>query len=330
MKKRYIFLPPLLLITVVYGILLMVPPAYTYHPFIEGDFDTFEDYYAALQKNSEENEARPANEERFINKGEKTDIAFLYVHGFTATRGEGEIVLEELANRYHANTLLLRLPGHGTNPEQHRATKYTEYLDYAIQALKMIQERGEKVVIVGSSMGGLITTYLAATYPDLVDGVILASPFYDYASPEAASLKIPGALDAFIMMNGEIRKFSKDENWESRKGPRYDDFWYRKQYVRTFQSLEDLRAYASNSNTFTSVKCPALGFYYYKDAENQDGASSVVAIKKAFELFSTPDDQKKLVQIEDGEHILLSEHVRTDKEKILNECYQFLDEHLAN
>ncbi|MEO1224073.1 MAG: hypothetical protein AAFX92_07575, partial [Pseudomonadota bacterium] len=56
---------------------------------------------------------------RLADKSENLDGVLLYIHGFGASRGEGEYVFDRVAEKYRANTYYMRLPGHGTNKEDH-------------------------------------------------------------------------------------------------------------------------------------------------------------------------------------------------------------------
>jgi hypothetical protein len=60
---------------------------------------------------------KPDNQARIIwadsSKKEKTRVAFLYLHGFSASQAEGDPVHRDLAKKYHANLYLSRLSQHG-------------------------------------------------------------------------------------------------------------------------------------------------------------------------------------------------------------------------
>src|SRR5690606_35296619 len=110
----------------------------------------------------------------------QTNYAIYYLHGYSAARAEGEMVLDSVANILMANTYYTRLPGHGIDSLDLGDIDFREMLDQAITDLRAMQLLGDKVIVVGTSMGGMVATYLAAEYPDLVNGLILVSPFYDY------------------------------------------------------------------------------------------------------------------------------------------------------
>ncbi len=152
-----------------------------YKPGPPPEFTTFDEFYKYKLAKSRELNVRPGNEEKLIRKSPgKTPIAILYIHGFGASRAEGEEVVDKIADTFSANTYYLRHPGHGTTPEDHRDRVYYDYLEEGRVALKMTRLLGDKVIVIGSSMGGLVATHLAAQYPEDVSGLVLASPFYDF------------------------------------------------------------------------------------------------------------------------------------------------------
>src|SRR5690606_3621994 len=114
--KLYVSLFGLLIL----GYSLLPGQSYEYHSDLtESQKASFDAYLQHRLEVGAEKGARPGNEERLIRYGDKTPIAFLYIHGFGASRAEGEMVMDEIAARYKANTFYLRLPGHGTDMDDH-------------------------------------------------------------------------------------------------------------------------------------------------------------------------------------------------------------------
>ena len=129
-----------LLVVIAFWVWMARAPHYEYvQNDLPADFETF---YQQKLAESAAKKARPGNEEKLIRFAPKTNIAFLYIHGFTASRAEGEYVMDSIANLYQANTYYLRLPGHGTNKEDHAATKFSDYLTTGMDALQMVQQLG--------------------------------------------------------------------------------------------------------------------------------------------------------------------------------------------
>jgi pimeloyl-ACP methyl ester carboxylesterase len=310
-------------VSIIFSIFLSLSsckPIPEYVPGANPKDSTFEEFYTRKLARSKELNVRPGNEEKWIQKSPgKTPLAILYIHGFSASRAEGEEVVDQLADLVNANTYYLRLPGHGTNAEDHRDRVYSDYLEEGREALMMTKLLGEKVVVIGTSMGGLISTYLAAKYPEDVSGLILASPFYDFEDKTSRILNFYGGIGLTHLLFGKIRDTSYN-TWKPElqklSTPEYDGYWTTKQYYEAILPLNDLRRAVSNESTYEQVKCPTLLMYYYKNELEKDRAASVEKMISSFQTFPStnqPDSKNKLVKIEEGNHILLSKHIQVDK-----------------
>lgn len=97
--------------------------------------------------------------------------AVLLVHGLGGSAGNWDIVAPTLATT--ARVLALDLPGHGRSgpvPDHTLAVHATAVTD-------LISSEGwDRVTLVGSSMGGLVSLLVASANPELVEDVILLSP----------------------------------------------------------------------------------------------------------------------------------------------------------
>ena len=312
------------------GILAYNPLNYVYHA--DGPpAATFDEFLNQKLAASKAVGARPANEERLVRfsaPGEKTKLAILYIHGFGASRGEGEAVVDVIAKEFQANTYYMRLPGHGANKEDHARTQYTDYIDAVEEAFAMMPQLGERTIIIGASTGGLLGTYLASKYPDRVYALIMASPFYEFKDPASAIFTIPGGMLVVNAAFGEIRDAGWPVEPENRKQPGYEDHWLTTQYYSALKPLAELRKYIVDDDTFGRITSPSLMLYYYKDETHQDESVDVAAMLAAFAKFGTlnggANPNNQAVAIADGNHILLSEFVRTDKTLILNSIRDFL------
>lgn len=74
----------------------------------------------------------------------KTEIAILYIHGFGASRAEGEEITDQIAHDLKANLYYVRLPGHGTNLEDHRDTNFAEIIQDCETAFLESEKLGKK------------------------------------------------------------------------------------------------------------------------------------------------------------------------------------------
>jgi len=322
MTKGRIILIALAVIIISYGISFMTKPSYKYH--LVKLPATFEEFYQSKLKISKEKKVRDQNEEllKRYSKG-KTDVAILYIHGFKASRKEGQYITDKIAKQFKANTYYMRLPGHGTNMEDHLNTKFNVYIDDVTDALLMMHKLGEKVFIIGTSTGGLLGTYLAAQYPDKVDGLILASPFYEFASPMAAVMKhypllwMYSKASSQIVDNSEVQK--QKDNWLL--------YWYKTIYTMSIWNIMELKKYIAHDGIFEKVTAPVLMFYYYKDEKNQDATAQVSAMLQAYKTFgkgSKAHPLNKKVAIKNGTHVLMCHLYKAEWDKLEAESIDFI------
>ncbi len=105
----------------------------------------------------------------------------LLLHGFTG----GPFEVEPLADYLrHAGweCIVPTLPGHGGDLSRLRGVKWGEWLDCAVmEAEKKLTEQYGGFNLVGFSMGGLISAYLANRYP--VKRLVLLSTAVVFFSP---------------------------------------------------------------------------------------------------------------------------------------------------
>lgn len=296
-------------------------PKYEYKPTpLHADFDS---YYRERIEISRNKKARPNNEERLVRYSPgKTEYSILYIHGFGASRAEGEEVTDKLAKDLKANLYYVRLPGHGTNLEDHRDTTFAEILQDSETALLESEKLGKKTILIGTSMGGLISTYLAAKYPDKVHALILASPFYDFTSPLGGIYQFSWGKEFAHLVMGKIRKSTEEQKKEPAAA-----FWYRDQYLAAVQNLSDLREYVLGTDPFSKITSPVLMFYYYKNEKEQDASASVQSMLNAFKKVNENGKASpfnKAVRIELGNHVLFSKYMKSDKDLILKEEEEFI------
>lgn len=80
----------------------------------------------------------------------------------------------ELARDFGCNLSLSHLPGHGLEADvAMRGIDAQELLDGAARALAIGRALGERLMVIGTSMGGALALELAAQRPDLVDALVL-------------------------------------------------------------------------------------------------------------------------------------------------------------
>ena len=300
---------------------------YTYRQEVTAG--TFAEYYERRHNFSRAIGVPEHMAEKLVVHNEQNDgTAILYIHGFGASRAEGEAVTDRLAESLGANLYYVRLPGHGLNAEAQAAVTFQDYIQTCEEALLMTPKLGKKVIVVGTSTGGLIATYLAAKYGDKIHAMILASPLWDFGNKTTRILNFPGGFRLASAIMGKERDARWKEDPDKRQHPDYYRYWLMKQKFAALIGLNNLRRYIMNRETVRAISIPVLCLIYYKDAKHQDDTIDIGKIRDWFpELGKTKGggSKNKLAEIADGNHVLLSEFVRTDKEKILQEMIGWLN-----
>lgn len=126
---------------------------------------------------------------------------------------------------------------------------------------------------------------------------------------------------------GEDRDAGWKEDPDQRQHPEYYRYWLRKQKLAALTGLNDLRRYIVRRENIQAIRPPVLGLIYYKDAKHLDDTIDIGKIRQLFPQLGKAQNRgakNRLVEIADGNHILLSEYVRTDKAKIMSEITGWL------
>ncbi|MDB6179681.1 alpha/beta fold hydrolase [Paracoccus sp. Z330] len=110
--------------------------------------------------------------------GQRTDLALIYVHGFSGHPSELDPVPQEVAEAVGANLYSVRLAGHGAEDEALARANVAQWWDDVAEAVAVGERLGDRIVLIGLSTGGTLAA-LAAVDEDLgrrIDAVVLLSP----------------------------------------------------------------------------------------------------------------------------------------------------------
>ncbi|WP_305041977.1 alpha/beta hydrolase [Geoalkalibacter sp.] len=110
----------------------------------------------------------------FLLGGGRTQEAVLLVHGFTGSPWEMKPLGAYLAGRGYL-VYGLRLPGHGTSPEDLAGKRLEDWLAAVLHGLRSLAAQGYQVAAVGQSTGALLLLRAALEHP--LAGLVLLSPF---------------------------------------------------------------------------------------------------------------------------------------------------------
>jgi carboxylesterase len=101
-------------------------------------------------------------------------VGCLLMHGFTAMPDEVRWLGDYLSERGHT-VLGLRFAGHATHPRDLARTRWTDWLASVEDGLAILRGTTQRTVLVGLSMGGVVTLLAAARYR-VAGAVALSTP----------------------------------------------------------------------------------------------------------------------------------------------------------
>jgi carboxylesterase len=114
--------------------------------------------------------------EPFFSRG--GPVGALLIHGFTGAPKEMRPLGEALRATGHT-VLGLRLPQHGTTPSDMFHAQASDWFQAALDGYQLLRNQCDSIFVMGLSMGGALSLWLAAHYP--VTGVVaMSTPSYPF------------------------------------------------------------------------------------------------------------------------------------------------------
>ncbi len=142
-----------------------------------------------LRQIAQEEGVSEANDLPFMLRPPGATSAALLVHGFTGTPWEMRLFGEELAIAGIAS-LAIRLPGHGTSPEDLAKKRWEDWYDAVQVGYTILRKDYSSIYGIGMSTGCLLLLAVARTNP--MNGLVLFSPYLriqHWLAPYAGWLK---------------------------------------------------------------------------------------------------------------------------------------------
>lgn len=278
-----------------------------------------------ISKRESAHKLRPDNHARIIwandSAKNKTEYAILYLHGFSASQGEGDPIHKGIAKKYGYNLYLSRLAEHGIDTTEKMLNLTADKLwESAKEAYSISSRLGKKVIIMGTSTGASLALMLAANYPD-IHSLILLSPNIEIFDETAWILNNPWGYHIAKIVNGSEYIISKDTR------PLYKQYWSYGYRLEAVVELEEMIESAMKPELFNKVTQPTLMLYYYRDKINQDSVVKVEAMQKMYETLGTPADKKRSVAVpKAGSHVIGSYIKSRDVASVEKEIEKFMNE----
>lgn len=190
----------------------------------------------------------------------KTPLAIVYLHGFSASRGELSPVFESVGEQLGANIFFTRLAAHGRGDGEAFATvRPQQWMDDAREALAIGRRIGERVVVVGMSTGALLALQLAAEErrPGTIAALVLISPNHQVADPRARFISGPFGPWLARLLVGRTRTFPV-------ANAKHAELWTRTYRSEGIVALMDLVNGTRNLD-LSQITVPALTLYTHHD-----------------------------------------------------------------
>jgi pimeloyl-ACP methyl ester carboxylesterase len=292
-------------------------------PAVPADAPGLEQYVRARESR---HRLKPDNEARIVwhdSLHRKTPYSVVYLHGFSASRREGDPVAADFAARYGCNIFYSRLDGHGIDTSEPllNMTAAGLWRD-AQEALSIGRALGDKVIVIGTSTGGTLALKLAAEYPKEVYALINMSPNIEINDRLAFLANNPWGLQLARQVKGGLY------NRTSGAGdPEVSKYWNTTYRLEAVAELQNLLETTMTSSTFRKIHQPILNLYYYKDEQHQDPTVRVAAILNMEQELGTPRNRKAAVAIPGaGAHVLGSSLVSHDVAGVERAIFNFSEQ----
>ncbi|MGB1266991.1 MAG: alpha/beta hydrolase [Schleiferiaceae bacterium] len=250
----------------------------------------------------------------------QTEYSFLYLHGFSATKHEGDSFRYILPEEYGMNAVFNRMAGHGLKENDvERMSTYTaeNAWNKALYDFALAKKLGRKVVLGSCSTGSLLALRLAKLFPDDVAAVLNYSPNMGLPDPNSVLLNGPWGLQLIKAISGTEYRIVP----ERADGIRIvcKPMAYSWESVVQMQHLVET---AISEQELNEIQVPVLNMVWYEDEEHQD---YVIDVAKAKAMHEALGGQKKWVTTAAKEHVIVNHQLSKDLETVYAETYSFLD-----
>ena len=229
---------------------------------------------------------------------QKTPLSIVYLHGFSATRQETAPLSDSLARRWGANLYYARLAGHGRGDDAMGEPTVDDWFADTAEAIEIGRRIGERVVVIGTSTGGTLATWLAAQdeHEESLAGVVLISPNYWPRATGVGLLLWPyGALIGKAVQGEYVE-------WEP-QNEGHGTYWTNRYPVSAAVEMMRLVSYV-NDIDLNTVDVPVLVIY-----SPNDGVVDPTYITAAYDEFGA--SSKQIIPVEQAEshnnHVLAGE-----------------------
>tara|TARA_B100000900_G_scaffold351002_1_gene317886 strand:+ start:2428 stop:3408 length:981 start_codon:yes stop_codon:yes gene_type:complete len=288
-------------------------------PVLASAFDELEDSIANFER--QHNALECAYTEILWNDSlRQTHWAFLYLHGFSATKHEGDTFRYALPKAYGMNALYNRMAGHGLKEnDETRMSTFTAEAAWAkaLYDFSLAKKLGKKVVLGSCSTGSLLALRLAMLFPDDVAAVINYSPNMGLPDPSSTLLNGPWGLHLIKAISGSDFRIVPERSDSIRIICKPMSYTW-----ESVVQMQHLVETAVSEQELNKIEVPVLNMVWYEDEDHQD---YVIDVAKAKVMHDALGGLKKWVVTGAKEHVVVNHQLSNDLETAYAETFKFLD-----
>lgn len=104
---------------------------------------------------------------------EASGTVIVFVHGIMGSPLQFEYMIQKLNGAYSIENLLL--PGHGRTMRDFQKSSMTQWQSYVDERIRLLQKTYQNIVLVGHSMGCLLSVQTALSSPQQIRGLFLTA-----------------------------------------------------------------------------------------------------------------------------------------------------------
>ncbi len=242
---------------------------------------------------------RPGTEKSIVWADQKNpamaEWSVVYLHGFSASRQEVAPLVNVIAQDLGANVFYTRFTGHGRDPDAMGTISTEALLHDALEALAIGKRLGNKVVLMGSSTGATLATWLASRdQAGAITALVLMSPNFGLHRFESELLLYPGGKMLLKIIEGPWHRFEPHNVLHRR-------YWTTHYPSKALIPLMEVVKLTRNKN-LSRVQHPLLMLY-----SPRDEVINAQLIPKYFARFGSPRKALHIVaDVTDPQHHTLA------------------------
>ncbi len=226
----------------------------------------------------------------------QTEYSVVYLHGFSASQGEGDPIHKNIGASIGANVYLARLRDHGVkNKDVFKELTPQDLIDDTKEAVAIGKLIGQKVILMSCSTGGTVSIAVTPE-DDAIHSLVLMSPNIRIKDPNVQLMTGPWGAQIIKAMVGDYRIVDAADEKQ---------YWTGNYHVDGLLALQALIDQSMTDETFEKINIPVFMAYYYKNEEEQDQVVSVDAMKEFLRSINTPEPYVKEIPFANaGSHVI--------------------------